>query len=528
MVQTELCDGRTGSINTINSRFIQSNCGGTLDLNGSNNWLDGGNIPNANIVNAGMDNIYNGAQHQGSSKMVVTTPQTQTLNRGQQAFGTWTTDFLRNGTDPYFSDHDLMIWPQDLTDIYGYNFKVVPDIDSIVSGNYAVIPAGGYDLTYFNNMYMLGRTATTNCGTGSYCNQIYAGGPTPNIPAGPVQVQFSAKCPVITTFTFSGTYQWPKPLPGDEIGHSNATIFDRNKFAPFKAGGEPFLEPRTGDPRHDEPRDFCMPAGFPGGILSGNAMQFVPDERLSGDGARIPAHDAHYSARRTSASTGIEPTYYGDPVGHWEGDTLIIETTNFKRWALDDYFYTNPKEYRMHSDALRIIERIRWKNPKMLSYELTDRRSEDFHRALVPGVRRSSRNPDWAARASSNTSAKKTTAAPAGSARRNNYTNYTEDFQTLVSGPGGAGSFLSTTIVNFAAIAASAPATASTGAITVPMAATLTGISTKVLPFSSLMTMRRTLPSWIIPNLVGQVMPHYLDLFDNLFCGFHFRLLTTL
>ena len=72
---------------------------------------------------------------------------------------------------------------------------------------------------------------------------------------------------------FSGTFQWPKPLPGDEIGHSAATIFDRRKFAPFKEGGEPFLEPRTGDPRHDEPRDFCMPAGFPGSILSGNAMQ---------------------------------------------------------------------------------------------------------------------------------------------------------------------------------------------------------------------------------------------------------------
>jgi len=73
---------------------------------------------------------------------------------------------------------------------------------------------------------------------------------------------------------FSGIYQWPSYLPGQERGHSNATVFDRKNFAPFKPGGEVFLEPRTGDPRHDEPRDFCMPAGFPAGILSGNAMQF--------------------------------------------------------------------------------------------------------------------------------------------------------------------------------------------------------------------------------------------------------------
>ena len=61
----------------------------------------------------------------------------------------------------------------------------------------------------------------------------------------------------------------------------------------------------------------------------------------------------------------------GDPVGHWEGDTLVIETTNFKRWALDDFYYTNPKEYRMHSDALRTVERLRWKSKDALSWEIT-------------------------------------------------------------------------------------------------------------------------------------------------------------
>ncbi|HET9271300.1 MAG TPA: hypothetical protein VFO31_24155, partial [Vicinamibacterales bacterium] len=73
---------------------------------------------------------------------------------------------------------------------------------------------------------------------------------------------------------FTGTYQWPTYLPGDERGRSSATVFDRKRFAPLKPGGDAFLEPRTGDPRHDEPRDFCMPAGFPGGMLSANAMQF--------------------------------------------------------------------------------------------------------------------------------------------------------------------------------------------------------------------------------------------------------------
>ena len=170
---------------------------------------------------------------------------------------------------------------------------------------------------------------------------------------------------------FSGTFQWPKPLPGDEIGKSNATIFDRKKFAPFKEGGEAFLEPRTGDPRHDEPRDFCMPAGFPSNMLSAYAMQFFQNKN-----DLVMTHEFERMTRIIPLDgrkhrEGLEPSFYGDPVGHWEGDTLVIETTGFKRWSLDDYFYTNNKEYRMHSDAMKTIERIKYKDAKTLSYNLT-------------------------------------------------------------------------------------------------------------------------------------------------------------
>ena len=170
---------------------------------------------------------------------------------------------------------------------------------------------------------------------------------------------------------FTGIYQWPTYLPGDERGRSSATVFDRKRFAPLKPGGEAFLEPRTGDPRHDEPRDFCMPAGFPGGMLSANAMQFFQTKNHL-----VMVHEFQRMSRvipldGRAHRKGIEPTFYGDPVGRWDGDTLIIESINFKRWALDDYYYTNPKEYRMHSDALRTVERLRWKSPTAISYTLT-------------------------------------------------------------------------------------------------------------------------------------------------------------
>jgi hypothetical protein len=170
---------------------------------------------------------------------------------------------------------------------------------------------------------------------------------------------------------FSGIYEWPKALPGADHGRGSATIFDRKNFAPFKPGGEAFLEPRTGDPRHDEPRDFCLPAGMTAGMLSANAVRLVQNKQFL-----VIAHEFMAMTRLIPLDgrkhrEGMEPMFNGDPVGHWEGDTLVIETTNFKRWMLDDYFYTDPKQYRMHSDALTTTERIQRKDGATLSYKMT-------------------------------------------------------------------------------------------------------------------------------------------------------------
>ncbi len=192
---------------------------------------------------------------------------------------------------------------------------------------------------------------------------------------------------------FSGIFEWPKS-PNGEHGKGSATIFDRKNFAPLKPGGEAFLEPRTGDMRHDEPRDFCMPAGFPGGMLSANAVRLVQNRNFL-----VIAHEFQNNTRLIPLDgrphrEGLEPMFYGDPVGHWEGDTLVIDTTQFKRWALDDYFYTNPKEFRMHSDALHTTERMKWKDAATISYQLTIDDPKIFSAAWSQDFEMKAR-PDW-------------------------------------------------------------------------------------------------------------------------------------
>jgi len=192
---------------------------------------------------------------------------------------------------------------------------------------------------------------------------------------------------------FSGTYEWPKASSGERCKCS-ATVFDRNLMAPLKPGGEPFFEKPNGDPRHDEPRNFCMPAGFPSGMLSANAVQFVQSKN-----DLVIVHEFQRMTRVIPLDgrphrKGLEPMYLGDPVGHWEGDTLVIETNNFKRWGLDDYYYSDRNQYRMHSDALTVTEHISWKDAKTLAYRLTIDDPKIFTRAWSEDFTMAAK-PEW-------------------------------------------------------------------------------------------------------------------------------------
>jgi hypothetical protein len=167
---------------------------------------------------------------------------------------------------------------------------------------------------------------------------------------------------------FSGF--WSNPVqPG---ARGTATVFTKSKMAPFVPGGEAlFYEPRTGDPRHDEPRAFCMPSGFPSGFFGPYPIQIVQSKDYLVMVSEFQRITRLIPLDGRPHQKGIEPTYYGDSVGHWEGDSLVIDSTNFKRWSLDDYYYTDATQYRMHSDAFHTIERLRFSDGNTISYQMT-------------------------------------------------------------------------------------------------------------------------------------------------------------
>src|SRR5207249_700222 len=73
---------------------------------------------------------------------------------------------------------------------------------------------------------------------------------------------------------------------------------------------------------------------------------------------------------------GVGGTYMGNPVGHWEGDTLVVDTIGLRPWWLD-------ARDHMHTDALHLIERFMMTAPGRVTYELTIEDPKIFTKPFV-------------------------------------------------------------------------------------------------------------------------------------------------
>ena len=79
------------------------------------------------------------------------------------------------------------------------------------------------------------------------------------------------------------------------------------------------------------------------------------------EGAVVPIDKPH---RTADQSNGLFPGTNGDSVGHWDGDTLVVDVTNF-----DDTTWLQDKG-AFHTDKLHVTERLRREGDNMF-YEFT-------------------------------------------------------------------------------------------------------------------------------------------------------------
>jgi hypothetical protein len=110
--------------------------------------------------------------------------------------------------------------------------------------------------------------------------------------------------------------------------------------------------------------DRCITRGVPGSMMPaiyGNAYQIVQGPGYVGIRYEM-IHEARIIPLDNRPHTsGKIRMFMGDAKGHFEGDTLVVETTNISARTL----------YRNASESLRIIERFRRVAPDMVEWSVT-------------------------------------------------------------------------------------------------------------------------------------------------------------
>ena len=86
----------------------------------------------------------------------------------------------------------------------------------------------------------------------------------------------------------------------------------------------------------------------------------------------------------------IPPSYRGDSVGHWEGDTFVVVTQNFT----DDTWIYAEGRVSIHSDALRIIERYNLVDADTMTIDAVIEDPEVLTGPFTVGTQRLVRSPD--------------------------------------------------------------------------------------------------------------------------------------
>jgi hypothetical protein len=106
----------------------------------------------------------------------------------------------------------------------------------------------------------------------------------------------------------------------------------------------------------------------------------------------VIVHEADSPVRHVYMNVGhlanLKPTWYGESVGHYEGDTLVVDTIGMSDKTFVDTYCTP------HMTQLHVVERLRMLDGgKTLETRITDRRSRRLHYALDrdPALRARSR-----------------------------------------------------------------------------------------------------------------------------------------
>jgi hypothetical protein len=142
----------------------------------------------------------------------------------------------------------------------------------------------------------------------------------------------------------------------------------RANDVPFQPWAKAVYEYRTQTFSKDSPLVACKAAAGPA-FMNAPGFEIVDDPEqktifllnIAGPHSWRPIY---MDGRPHPTGEDLRPTFFGHSVGHWDGDTLVIDTVGFneKLWVAGAY----PNTSQLH-----LTEKISRPNLKTLSYEFT-------------------------------------------------------------------------------------------------------------------------------------------------------------
>jgi Family of unknown function (DUF6152) len=148
-------------------------------------------------------------------------------------------------------------------------------------------------------------------------------------------------------------------------------LADIDRVAPFQRWARDLYELRQRSFLRSDPSFlFCMPPGGPRQFQLPYGVQFLEDREKKRIFVLIGSGNHNWRIIYTDGRSLKEddkdfPTYYGRALGHWEGDTLVVDTKNFN----EKFWFTNGG--LPHTGDLHLIERISRPDFDTLKYEVT-------------------------------------------------------------------------------------------------------------------------------------------------------------
>jgi hypothetical protein len=145
-------------------------------------------------------------------------------------------------------------------------------------------------------------------------------------------------------------------------------MVDQRIDVPFQPWARTVFQQREATLSKEDPEGYCLPPGIPRMMNTPFPMQIYQlQDRIMQvyEGGAHMWRIIYMDGREHPKGDKLNPTYLGHSVGHWEGDTLVVDVVGFNdRTWLDAAGHP-------HTEQLHVIERYTRQETDTLHYEAT-------------------------------------------------------------------------------------------------------------------------------------------------------------